>query len=293
MIAVIWGLVAAVLVGCSDAIARKTAQHCDLNLLTLLVMAMSTAGMTVWFVATGDWPRWDRTAWLASAASGTLNVVVLFLLYTALRRGPVSVASPAASTFTVMLVGLNALSGEPWSYFQLIAVVVVFFGIVMLSRRSGSPGIDDAYDAKWIRTTALIGLAAAFAVSVRMYLAQDAGVILGAAGSLYLNRVFALIACLIVVGVLLVKKGSLLTPNMSILGLISAQAALEAAALGVFLVGSSGNGRIGASIGFSAFAAVTAIVVSFWLGEKIGKARSAWIALVVAGLMLASVGGTG
>ena len=48
------------------------------------------------------------------------------------------------------------------------------------------------------------------------------------------------------------------------------------------------SGRIGASIGFSAFAAITAIVASVWLGERIGKSRTIWIAVIVAGLMLAS-----
>lgn len=290
MIAVLWGFLAAVLVGTSDAIARKTAQHTDLNVLTLLVMVISTAGMTVGFIVTGDWPQWHRNAWLASAVSGTLNLVVLYLLYLALRRGPVSVASPAASTFTIMLVGWNALAGEPWSALQLIAVVIVFLGVAMLARRSTAKGIDDAYDAQWIRQTALLGLAAAFAVSVRMYLAQDAGVVLGPANALYLNRVFALIAASAVVTYLVFKTKPVRWPSGDILKLITLQAVLEASALGVFLLGSAGDGRIGASIGFSAFAAVTALVASIWLGERIGRRRTFWIAIIVAGLMLAATG---
>ena len=290
MIAVLWGLLAAVLVGTSDAIARKTSQHCDLNVLTLLVMAMSTAGMTVWFAFNGEWPTWHLGAWLASMASGTLNVVVLYLLYLALRRGPVSVASPATSTFTVMLVGWNIAAGEPWSYAQLGAVVIVFFGVLMLAKKSSTPGIDDQYDVKWIRDTALIGLAAALAVSIRMFLAQDAGVILGAENALYLNRIFALLASAVVVTYLLIKHSKVQWPPGSVYGLIALQGGMEACALGVFLWGSSGNGRIGASIGFSAFAAVTAIVASVWLKERIGKKRALWIAVIVAGLMIASTG---
>ena len=290
MIAVFWGLIAAILVGTSDAIARKTSQQCDLNVLTLLVMAMSTTGMTVWFALQGQWPSWHLEAWLASMASGALNVVVLYLLYLALRRGPVSVASPAASTFTVMLVGWNILAGEPWSYSQLGAVALVFFGVIMLARKTSTPGIDDQYDAKWIRDTALIGLTAALAVSVRMFLAQDAGAILGAANALFLNRIFALIAASIVVGYMLLKHTRVQWPNRQAYGLIALQGGMEACALGIFLLGSSGSGRIGASIGFSAFAAVTAIVASVWLGERIGRKRGAWIAVIVAGLMLASAG---
>ena len=225
MIAVLWGLLAAVLVGTSDAIARKTSQHCDLNVLTLLVMAMSTTGMTVWLLVQGQWPSWHLSAWLASMASGSLNVVVLYLLYSALRRGPVSVASPAASTFTVMLVGWNIAAGEPWSYSQLIAVVMVFLGVMMLAKKTSKPGIDDQYSAKWIRDTALIGLAAALAVSLRMFLAQDAGEILGASNSLYLNRIFASIASTAVVGYLLITHKNVQWPQGKVYGLITQLAA--------------------------------------------------------------------
>jgi len=288
MIAVLWGLLAAVFVGTSDAIARKTSQHTDLNVLTLCVMALSTGGMTVWFLLQGNWPEWHFNAWLASAVSGSLNIVVLYLLYLALRRGPVSVASPAASTFTIMLVFLNALAGEPFAYSQLIAVVMVFTGIVMLAKKNNNPGVDDQYDSQWIRKTALIGLAAALAVALRMFLAQDAGVILGPVNALYLNRIFALIAATGVVTFLVLKNPNTKWPPRSIWGLITLQAALEALALGFFLIGSAGEGRIGASIGFSAFAAVTAIVTSYWLGERIGRSRALWMGVVVAGLMLAA-----
>ncbi len=288
MIAVLWGLLAAVFVGTSDAIARKTSQHSDLNVLTLCVMALSTLGMTAGFIVYGEWPEWHLTAWIASAISGSLNIVVLYFLYLALRRGPVSVASPAASTFTIMLVFLNALAGEPFAISQLIAVVLVFTGIVMLAKKNNNPGVDDNYDNQWIRKTALIGLAAAAAVALRMFLAQDAGVVLGPVKALYLNRVFALIAASALVTYLVVKNPSIQWPHKSIWGLIVLQATLEAMALGFFLIGSEGDGRIGASIGFSAFAAVTAIVTSYWLGEKIGRSRAIWMGVVVIGLMLAA-----
>jgi len=288
MIALLWGLLAALLVGTSDAIARKTSQHSSISVLTLLVMALSSAMLTVWFLFTEDWPQWHREAWLASAVSGSLNIVVLYFLYLALQRGPVSVASPAAATFTVMLVGFNALSGEPWSYAQLLSVLVVFFGVTMLARRSSNPGIDDDYDARWIRTTALYALLAAFAVSFRMFLAQDANVVLGPDGALYLNRLFALLAALLLVFALSMRQ-QLQWPRLPIVRLIGLQAFLEAAALGCFLIGSAGNGRVAASIGFSAFAAVTAIVVSIWLGERIGRRRAIWIAVIMGGLVLATL----
>jgi drug/metabolite transporter (DMT)-like permease len=65
------------------------------------------------------------------------------------------------------------------------------------------------------------------------------------------------------------------------------QATLETLALGSFLIGSVGAGRIGASIGFSSFAAVTALTAWIWLGEPIGWRRGFWMAVVAAGIGIA------
>ena len=71
-------------------------------------------------------------AWLISAISGSLNVIVLSLLYMALLRGPVAVASPAASVFVVLLLGLNVMAGESWTIWQIVATFIVFGGVFIL-----------------------------------------------------------------------------------------------------------------------------------------------------------------
>jgi len=65
---------------------------------------------------------------------------------------------------------------------------------------------------------------------------------------------------------------------------------LETAALGVFLIGSANGGRIGAAVGFSAFAAATTIFAWIWLGEKIGWQRFIWISVVGMGVVFAILG---
>ena len=134
MSGILLGLLGGGFIGVSDCVARFTAQRTSLSILILYVMGISTVLMTVWFLASGDWPRWDFYSWSVSLLSGFLNLAALLFLYKALARGPVSVASPAASTFSVILVALNAVSGEPFSWQQLVSVFVVFIGIAMLAR---------------------------------------------------------------------------------------------------------------------------------------------------------------
>ncbi|MGB7303057.1 MAG: EamA family transporter [Burkholderiaceae bacterium] len=289
---VIWGLLGALLIGGSDVVARVTAQKVSLSVLFLAVMGLSFVAMTVMLTVTGQWPHWHAYAWLISAISGLLNLVALYFLYQALARGPVSVASPAASSFVVILVGMNVFAGQPYSWLQVVAAVTVFFGVAMLAQRDNA--IDDAADfsAEWLRRTALFGIAAAAAISLRMFLAQEASDELGAVASLYLNRLFALLGVILILIWVSFRAGQLSWPQGSRMRwLVALQSLLETLALTAFLFGSAGTGRIGAAIGFAAFAAVSAIIARVWLGEPVGVRRSLWIAVVAGGVALAAAGG--
>lgn len=254
------------------------------------MMGLSLAALTFWLAVTVNWPPWHTRAWVASALSGLLNLLALYFLYRALARGPVAVASPAASTFTVLLVGLNILGGEAWSWLQIVAMLLVFVGVALLSRPSAADADNRLYTAAWLRTTAAFGLATAVTVALRMYLAQDASAELGALHAVYLNRLFALAGSCALLLYLLYKSQQLSWPSGSLRGLMVLQAILETAALGAFLIGSADDGRVAATIGFSAFAAATAVFARLWLKETIGWQRSWWILVVASGIVLAVVG---
>jgi len=251
-------------------------------------MALSTVLLTGFFAISGDFPEWHQRAWLASAVSGFLNVVALYFLYLALANGPVAVASPAASSFAVMLVMLNAIAGQPWTWIQIVAVVIVFAGVAMLTRGSDNDPLQ--YSAAWLRKTVLLATAAAIAVSIRMFLAQVAADYVGAMHALYLNRLFALLTCLILIGWQLSKSIVLEIPRGKTALLVVYQSLLEMAALGVFLFASFYGGRVAASIGFSAFAAATVIIAKIFLHEPIGLYRGSWVSVIVAGVVLAAIG---
>ena len=287
---ILWGLCGAVLIGGSDCIARVTSQRVSMSVLFLMIMGLSLTALSLWLGVNADWPPWNAHAWAASAISGLLNLVALYFLYRALARGPVAVASPAASTFTVLLVGLNVLSGASWSWLQIIAMLMAFSGIALLARPASSDADSQHYNTAWLRTTALFGLAAAAAVAVRMFLAQEAGAEIGAMHALYLNRLFAFSGALCLIGYCLFRQKKLVWPNSSLKRLVIAQAVLETGALGAFLIGSANGGRVGATIGFSAFAAATTFFAWIWLGERIGWQRGACIAIVSLGIILAIVG---
>lgn len=286
MSGVLWGLFGAILIGVSDCVARVTAQRVTMPLLLFLIMATSLSTLLVWMAATGDWPPWHAYAWTVSAISGFLNLIALVFLYRALARGPVTVASPAASSFAVILIGLNALAGEPYAIGQIGAGLLVFLGVVMLARADPAGEHKAEYDAQWLRITAALALGCAASIALRMYLAQEATEILGPLHALMLNRVFAVSGIVLVLGWWLLKRAQLTWPKGTTWRLVAIQAVLEMAALGIFLIGSE-QGRIGATIGFAAFSAVTALTAWIWLKEPIGTRRSLWMAVVAVGVALA------
>ncbi len=284
----IWGLCGASLIGVSDCVARVTANRVSLSVIITVVMAIPFAGMTVWFAFTGGWPGWEASGWGASALSGLLNVAVLALLFRALARGPVTVASPAVSSFSVILVALNVLAGQPFHRLHGIAVLTVFIGVAMLARPD-RPG-KERYDRVWLRVTALLGLGAAVATALRMFFAQEAGAVLGPFPAVYLNRLFALASALGFLTLERQRQSRLSWPDRTTWPLVIAQALLESAALFAFLTGSASGGRVAATIGFSAFSAVTAFTAWLWLGDRVGLRRLFWMTVVAMGVAVGSLG---
>jgi len=294
-----WGLLGAMLIGASDCTARVTSQRVSLIPLIFCVMAISTLVLSITLFLGDQLPIWHTRAWLASAISGALNIVALYLLYKALSYGPVAVASPVASSFAIFLVVLNVLAGEPWTGFQVLAVIMVFAGVAMLSIKSDE-SLDQAhhYTGHWLKRTSLLALGAAIAIACRMFFAQEATAVLGATSALYLNRLFALISCSIVLlAIPLVNHrgagSSAETTNRWPVGrlkwLVLLQATLEMLALAAFLNGSEGAGRVAATIGFSTFAAATTLIAWLVLKEPIGKWQGMWIVFISIGVMIASV----
>jgi drug/metabolite transporter (DMT)-like permease len=199
----------------------------------------------------------------------------------------VSVASPAASSFVALLVLLKAAAGEPISAAQTLAAPLALIGVVMLARPDRSD--SGRYDAAHLRATALLGLACAGSVSLRMFLAQEAAAGLDPLPALFLNRVFATLAAVAWIATELSRR-RLRLPGRAVTPAVLLQAFLETLALFAFLSGSAGEGRIAATIGFAAFPAFTALAALLAYGDPIGWRRTFWMGLTIGAAALAAVG---
>ena len=288
---VIFGLIGAIFIGFSDTIARVTSQKISLIILITYIMFISFILTSIWLLISWDWPRWEFYSWSVAIVSGVLNIIVVALLYKALSRGPVYVASPATSSFLVILILFNVLNGQPFTFFQLIAGIFVFIGILMLSFPDMKDSNLTKYSSNYLRVTAFLGIASGFTIALRFFLAQESLSSLTAFHSLYLNRVSALIVILFILLIYIIKNNKYNLPNGKYLILIIIQAVFENLALVSFLFGSKGDGRIGSTIGFSAFAVVTTATAWIWLGEKVPFKKVIWIVIISLSLLVSIVYG--
>ncbi len=95
MISVMLGLLTALFWGGADVLSRHTSRALGAHGALIGMMAAGTVGLSLWVVVSGQpWPGLPSW-WTAAAASLAAGNMLLF--YEAMRRGPVSLVSPAVS----------------------------------------------------------------------------------------------------------------------------------------------------------------------------------------------------
>lgn len=287
----LFGLLGAVLIGFSDAITRVTGRRLSILLLTTLLFLISCAPLIVMMALTDGWPPLDAELWGVAALSGFFNAVGLALLFIAIARGPLAVASPAASAFSVILIGLNILDGAPFRLGHGVGAALMTAAILVLAapdrRRPAARS-----PAGGAGVTAAIGLAAAGFIALRMFTAQEIAEPMGELGATFSTR---LVAGLCAGTALLVWRasGKRFTPAPleglrrvpPIWILVGVQAALEATALTMFLIGGAGaeGDRIASAIGYSAFAAFSPLIAWALWSEEVTRRQALCIALAILG----------
>lgn len=286
MIGLGFGLLGAALIGTSDCVARVIGQRIPVVLAVTLMTAIGAVISGLGLLLTGHFPAWHAQGWALALLSGVLNLLVLWCLVTALARGPISVASPGASSFVVLLLGLNAVLGIPVTLAQGAGAALAVFGIWLLAQEGSER--DMTTTPAWRRVTLFWALGAGAAIAVRMYLAQDATVILGSFGTLFLMRLGTAI-CGALALVIYPPRLAVGWARGNLLWLVAIQAVLELAALSAFLLGGELGDRSGAAVGFATFSVFSSLIAAILFRETIPLRRWLGIVVVVAGVTLAAV----
>lgn len=275
MIGVAGGLVAAVLWGVSTAVAAHASRLVGARValawvyLTGLLVAIPAAAAT-------DPPDVDREgiAWAALAAFGAISS--LFLLYAALRRGPVVLVTPMNAAQGGLTALLAVALGERLHSLAAAGLGVMTLGMYAVLRRPGAVQ-PTAHPTGAILLAALSAALAALG----LYAGARAGSALGTAWLLLALRTAGVLAMMAP----LAATGSLRGPGPAVRLVVFCGLA-DTAALAGYLVGATRGSVAVAAVIASQYAAVSVLVGVAAMGERLSRIQVAGIIAILAGVGL-------
>jgi drug/metabolite transporter (DMT)-like permease len=285
MLALSFGLTAALLWAVHDILARKLSQGAPLLPLIAVVLGSGCVVLLPVAFLIGDWPAMTPYAWAAAGASGLAIALAVGGLYKAFSLAPVRLVSPIVGAYPLLTLIIAAAQGRPISTADWLAValIVAGIGIVAISTRDDAPDTYAAPPAVAIgwAVLAAVGFAATFA------LAQEAARQGSDLPVMLVGRLVALTAILCLVGI---RSGPFRLAR-GLVWVVIAMGLLDALALGLVIASGGLPKAEYASISSSLFGVLTVLLATWFLKERTRPVQWAGIATVFTGIAILSLQG--
>ena len=283
----IWGMISALGYGTGDFVARFTGRALGANTAVFGVFLTGSLLLSVSFLffpaeINFSW----HNAWLLPLA-GIANMLMLVLLFTALARGPISIAAPIVASHPALILVILLLLGVMPDATELAGLVIVISGVALLSRQTAHFTSSEEMTPAYIRQTIVIALAANVAYAVQVITAQQIAIEYGSLQAAWATRVFGLAAILIVFAG---KRERILIP-IRWWPIVIVHGMLDAVGVFALALGSLGSGRIATAVISSAFPVVTVLLAKIFIAEPVSSKQWLAIAVIVAGVALISGSG--
>jgi drug/metabolite transporter (DMT)-like permease len=287
MLALGFGLSAALIWAVHDLLARKVSQGAALLPILLIVLGAGSLGLTPLAIALGDWSAMTWSAVVIAAAYGVAYTVAIGALYRAFSLAPVRLVSPVIGAYPMLSLGIAAAQGRSVTASDWLAVtaIVVGIAIVALAARGDK---TEGYAAPpsvalgWAAFSA-IGFAAAFA------LGQEAT---RQGADLPVMLIGRAVALLLVV-VLIATRSSGFRPQRGTLRILILMGLLDAVALGLVTAAGGLPHAEYASVTSSLFGVLTVLLAARFLKESVRPVQWLGIATVFSGIAVLGLTGGG
>jgi drug/metabolite transporter (DMT)-like permease len=286
MLALSFGLGAALLWAVHDLLARKLSQGAALLPILLVVLVAGTAGLLPVALLTGGWQAMTGKAWLVASLSGLAFAVAIGGLYKAFSLAPVRVVSPVVGAYPLLILLIAVAQGRPVSGGDWLAVLAIVVGIAIVAIAArddapegyaASPGVAMAW-----ATLSAVGFAVTFA------LAQEATRLGSELPVMVAGRIVALVAIL---ALMIWHRGSL-APQRGHFGVLGLMGFLDALALGLVTASGSLPRAEYASVASSLFGVLTVLLAAWFLKERVRPVQWLGIACVFGGIAALGLLGT-
>ncbi|MEM6602451.1 MAG: DMT family transporter [Pseudomonadota bacterium] len=291
---IIYGLLAAFLIGTSDFLSRFSAAK---RSSVYPVMWVAFMGSLILWAYTSYFQDYNFAAqeahiYFATALSGVLNVVALICLYRAIARGPVAVASPFVSSSTVFIVVIWFFMGVQPTIYNYLGMLLSVVGAITIGYFNKQK--DTGHDTIHICQTAALSLIAAICFAVRLFLLQYFTEDIGADNALLQVRFFGLVAILIY-ALYLTFKGNIIFPTQQDFKfrqdvlIPAAQGVFETLGVLLILIASVGDYRVTVPAVFASFSIVTVTWSVLIFKEKISIGRMIGIMILISGVVIIEI----
>lgn len=282
--ALVLGLTTAFAYGTADLLARFSTQRLGvLRALFGTLLAGSIAlSIGLWLARVELTPLLGAWHWLV--LPGVLNFIMLALLYAALERGPLSVASPVVAIHPALVVLCLLGLGVYPSARETAGSVVIFAGGLLLATQVERVGEGQRLPPSHAQKTAILALACAFVLSLQILSVQYAARRLGALPAAWGSRTFAFLCAAIASSV--ARKPQARNDRRAY-GLTWVQGLLDVAAVTALAYGSAtDSARTIVPVVGSAFSAVTVVLARVILKESMTRVQWLSIGVLLCGIFL-------
>jgi len=288
---VIWGAGAAISWGFADFIARFAGRSVGVAASILAVSVIGMGALLLFMWLRGDTMLWhnpDAVSVLGLGlliGAGVTTALATILLYEALTKGPVSLASPVVSSYPALAVPITVALGASPRWWHWVAMLVTLAGIWLVAMVVSSGGSwRSQYDSAVIRRTILLSLGGALCFAVTLVSAGEAIEIYGPWQTMIAVRMVG--AILFILWFMMRREAPRFYPRLWPI-LIALSLLDTMGYLGVYLGLGYVNGEF-AIVASSAYSVVAVILARIFLREPVNLAQWGGVALVVGGIALLS-----
>jgi drug/metabolite transporter (DMT)-like permease len=285
MLAVFFGVFAALCWSMHDVVARSLAARIGAHRMAALVM-ISGAILLSFYVL------YDGKVWSASW-SGIKDGLLLGLVYgfgvgglfKAFSLGPISLVGPITAGYPVLALMWGVFHGLEPSLLQWAAVAATLVGAFIVARSGTPDGGINAVEPGKLPTLLLFCGICVLGYSSSIVIGQNAAVSVGEIEATWLSRPTALMT---IVPFMLGEPRPAPLTNRHWLGVV-VMGALDV--LGVIAVNASGHlpGKEFAAIGISAYGALAVMLAMIFLKEKVSGGQWVGILLIATGVATMSM----
>lgn len=286
MLALGFGLTAALLWAVHDLLTRKLSQGAALTPLIAVVLGAGSLALLPLALIWGDWGQMSARAFSISVASGLAMSVAIGGLYKAFSLAPVRLVSPIIGAYPLLTLVIAAAQGRVITAGDWLAVALIVVGIavVALATRHDAPETYAAPPAVAITWSVLAacGFAATFA------LAQEATRLGSDLPVMLVGRLTALAVIL----ALAIRVGGPVLPARNQLWVLAGMGLLDAVALGLVTASGGLPKAEYASVSSSLFGVLTVLLAAWVLKEKPSPVQWLGIGTVFSGIAVLGLQGS-